>query len=90
MDGVEVGDGAIIAAGAVVPKNVPPYAIIGGNPMRLIRYRFSEEDIANLLKTKWWELHEEELNKLGPLMSKEIKRLLDHLALLYLEYSFQY
>lgn len=76
LDGVEVGDGAIIAAGAVVPKNVPPYAIVGGNPMRLIRYRFSEEDIANLLKTNWWELHEEELNKLAPLMSKEIKNFL--------------
>lgn len=71
LDGVEVGDGAIIAAGSVVHKNVPPFAIVGGNPIQLIRYRFLEEDITKLVKSKWWDLHEEELNKLAPLMSND-------------------
>mgnify|MGYP006137532523 FL=1 len=55
LDGVKVGDGAIIGAGATVAKDVPPYAIVVGNPMRIIRYRFSDAEIAYLLKEKWWE-----------------------------------
>ena len=54
MDGVKVGDGAIIAANAVVTKDVPPYAIVGGIPAKIISYRFPPEKIAQLLKTQWW------------------------------------
>lgn len=54
LDGVRVGDGAIIAANAVVTKDVPPYAIVGGIPAKVIRYRFSPEKIERLLKTQWW------------------------------------
>lgn len=55
MDGIIIGDGAIIGAGAVVTKNVPPYAIVGGVPAKIIRFRFSEEQIFTLTRVKWWD-----------------------------------
>lgn len=55
MDNVQIGDGAIIAAGAVVTKDIMPYSIVGGVPAKLIKYRFSEGKIKNLLDQKWWE-----------------------------------
>lgn len=54
MPGVQIGDGAIIAAGSVVTKDVPPYHIAGGNPLRIIRKRFDDDLIAYLLELKWW------------------------------------
>ena len=50
-----IGDGAVIAANSVVVKSVPPYAIVGGNPARIIKYRFSEDIIESLLRIRWWD-----------------------------------
>lgn len=51
----QIGDGAVIGAGSVVNKNIPPYAIVVGNPARVVRYRFPKEVIEELLEAKWWE-----------------------------------
>lgn len=60
-DGVKIGNGAIVAAGATVVKNVPNYAIVGGTPAKVIRYRFPEEIIQELLAIAWWEWPEDKL-----------------------------
>lgn len=54
LDDIKIGDGSVVAAGAVVTKDVAPYAIVGGIPAKLIRYRFSIREIEYLLKFKWW------------------------------------
>ena len=63
LDGVKVGDGAVIGAGCVVSKDVPPYAIVVGCPMQILRYRFSEDTIAKLLKIKWWDWPQDRLRE---------------------------
>jgi virginiamycin A acetyltransferase len=55
MPGVRIGDGAIVAAGAVVSKDVPPYGIVAGNPARLVRMRFDDADVDRLLRAAWWD-----------------------------------
>ncbi|MAU25990.1 MAG: transferase [Muricauda sp.] len=55
MEGVVIGDGAVIAANALVTKDVPPYAIVGGVPAKIIKKRFSEQEIQFLLSLKWWD-----------------------------------
>lgn len=54
LDGVTIGHGAVIAAGAVVSKDVPPYAIVGGVPAKIIKYRFTLEQIQEMLDSEWW------------------------------------
>lgn len=61
LSGVTVGDGAIVGAGAIVTKNVPSYAIVGGNPAKVIKYRFDEVTIEKLLKMEWWNWQEEKI-----------------------------
>ena len=63
MDGVKIGDGAIIAAGSVVAKDVPPFAVVGGAPAKIIKYRFSPEVISRLEEVQWWNLPDEEITK---------------------------
>jgi chloramphenicol O-acetyltransferase type B len=61
LDGVSVGHGAILAAGAVVTKDVPPFAIMGGVPAKIIKYRFNEEVQLGLLHSEWWKKRPEEI-----------------------------
>lgn len=61
--GIKIGDGAIVAMGAVVTKDVPPYSIVGGVPAKIIRYRFSDEQIAKLRDLQWWNKNDEWLKK---------------------------
>lgn len=68
MGNVNIGDGAIIAYGAIVTKNIPPYAIVGGGPARVIKYRFDELTINRLLEIKWWQLSDVFLKKHFKLM----------------------
>ncbi|MCG9755111.1 type B chloramphenicol O-acetyltransferase [Shewanella insulae] len=73
MPGVTVGDGAVIASRAVVTKDVPPFAIVGANPAKLIRYRFSDEEIAMLIEMQWWHWSEDKVKAAMHLLcSKDI------------------
>lgn len=56
LPGIEIGTGAVIGANAMVNRDVPPYAIVGGLPARVIRYRFPPEIVADLLDSAWWEI----------------------------------
>ncbi|MCS4303927.1 type B chloramphenicol O-acetyltransferase [Chryseobacterium sp. BIGb0232] len=68
MAGVKIGDGAVIGSRALVTKDVEPYTIVGGNPAKPIRKRFSEHHIALLLEMKWWEWDEIILEKMLPIL----------------------
>lgn len=70
LSGITIGDGAVIAARAVCTKDVPPYAIVAGNPARIVRYRFEEEVIAALLKIKWWDWPIQDIQKAIPLLQQ--------------------
>jgi len=68
-EGVNIGHGSVIGMGSIVTKDVLPYSIVGGNPAKLIRMRFDNNIIDELIKSKWWDLDEDTLRK----CSKNIK-----------------
>lgn len=85
MPGIKIGDGAIIAAYSVVTKDVEPYSVVGGNPVRFIKKRFNDELIELLLEFKWWDLPPEKLVAVLPLLcdfdlekvTKKIKEMIE-------------
>ena len=81
MQGVELGEGAIVATGAVVTQDVPPYAIVAGVPAKVIKYRFSETEIAQLLALKLYDFDEKYLLKIREqLQSNDVNQLIDFLT----------
>lgn len=64
VSGVTIGDGAVIAAGSVITRDVPSYAIVGGNPAKVIKKRFTDWQIEGLLKLAWWNLPDAEVDKI--------------------------
>ena len=64
MHGVTLGEGAVVATGAVVTKDIPPYAVVGGVPAKIIKYRFPEVDIEKLLALKLYGLDEKQFLKM--------------------------
>ncbi len=77
MAGVTIGDGAIIATNATVIKDVAPYTIVGGNPAKEIRKRFSEDVITKLLELQWWNWDIEKITKnVQNLTDKEIEKII--------------
>jgi virginiamycin A acetyltransferase len=73
MSGVKISNGAVIGSCSVVTKDVPPYAIVVGNPAKIVKYRFTEEQIQSLLKISWWDWNENKIKEEGMLLwSKDI------------------
>ena len=72
MPGIHIGNGAVIGAGSVVTKDVPDYAIVGGAPAKIIKYRFEKDIIDRLLELKWWDLPKEVLKNNINLFQKPI------------------
>lgn len=68
MSGVKISNGAVVAAGSVVTKDVPPYAIVGGNPARILKYRFTENLIERLLQIAWWDWDEDRIKENASLL----------------------
>ncbi len=76
LSGVTIGDGAVVGTNAVVTKDVPPYAIVAGNPARIVKYRFEQKIIDKFLEMKWWDWDYEHIYATIPLLqSGEIDKL---------------
>jgi len=81
LSGITIGDGAIIGAGSVVTKDVEPYSVVGGNPARHIRYRFTNDEITTLLELKWWKWPEDVIYKAIPILqSGDVATLVEYAA----------
>lgn len=76
MPGVKIGDGAIIASKSVVTKDIPAYSIVGGNPAKIIKFRFDKERIKELLEISWWNWSAEKITiNLGAITGNDIEKL---------------
>jgi acetyltransferase-like isoleucine patch superfamily enzyme len=77
LAGVTVGDGAVIGAGAVVGKSVPPYAVVVGNPARIVHYRFEKEIRDRLLAVRWWDWDDQEIRAMKRWFTADIESFLE-------------
>ena len=68
MSGITIHNGAVIAAGSTVTKDVPPYSIVAGNPGRVVKYRFNEDQIEKLLNISWWNWEEKKIKENSTLL----------------------
>lgn len=72
LSGVTIGNGVIVGANSVVKNSIPDFAIVSGNPAKIIRYRFDENIISQLLQIKWWNLKPSQLTLIKPYLNKDI------------------
>lgn len=77
MSGITIGDGAVIANNSHVVKDVEPYSLVGGNPAKLIKYRFTPKQIEKLLEIKWWDWEDIKIEKYSHLLCNDIENLLE-------------
>ena len=77
MGGIRIGNGAVIGAGAVVAKNIPPYAIAVGNPARIIKYRFDKDTVTRLQRIKWWNWPQSDIEEYLPRFNQNMRAFLD-------------
>jgi acetyltransferase-like isoleucine patch superfamily enzyme/acyl carrier protein len=78
VSGATIGDGAVVGAGAVVIEDVPPYGVVFGNPARLIRKRFADDIVAELLALRWWDFPSEEIEaRRSLLLGNDVARAID-------------
>lgn len=68
-----IGNGAVLAAGSIITHDVPPYAVVAGNPAKVVKYRFNNEEIIEIEKSKWWEYKPEEIMEFYGLIDKPIE-----------------
>jgi acetyltransferase-like isoleucine patch superfamily enzyme len=71
MSGIKIGDGSVIGANSVVAKDVPPYTIVVGNPAMVKRQRFSDDDINFLLQLEWWNMDDNIINDIAPMLCSD-------------------